>query len=357
MKRTLRVIMERRGFVRSAWALVALGAGGAYANGPKYALTDLSDVFGATSQIRLHVNDRGQVLGQGGVWTPGVGLSPVPLYPYGFNNLGLVVGSDVYDYYPQPNALLWTPGVGLTELGPGVGRGINDRGEIVGSRAPSAGEVTWHSWNWTASTGQQQPLTFPAQSTDSAAAVDINNRGEIVGVNPAGASIFTWSSSSAPGQFLGAQFATDINNVGQIAGQGADYNAFLYSPGKGLRSLGPLGERPTYAFSVNDLGQVVGIATPDVDVDLGHAFLWTEQDGMQDLNDLLDGSGEGWVLRNGFGINNSGWIVGNGFHDGQEHTPFLLTPIPEPCVVGALTVGAWASLRATGRRRRRRTPG
>jgi probable HAF family extracellular repeat protein len=59
------------------------------------------------------------------------------------------------------------------------------------------------------------------------------------------------------------------------------------------------------------------------------AFLWTSKSGMQDLNNLLDASGNGWALKQADGINDRGQIVGYGVHNGVTHG-FLLTPTPEP---------------------------
>ena len=59
-----------------------------------------------------------------------------------------------------------------------------------------------------------------------------------------------------------------------------------------------------------------------------HAFVYTHDTGMTDLNSLIDPSA-GWELQYAFGINSSGEIVGNGLIGGQTHA-FLLTPVPEP---------------------------
>jgi probable HAF family extracellular repeat protein len=57
---------------------------------------------------------------------------------------------------------------------------------------------------------------------------------------------------------------------------------------------------------------------------VGHPFVWTERNGMQDLNTLIP-STSGWVLNTAAGINAWGQIVGSGVHNGETHG-FLLTP-------------------------------
>lgn len=57
------------------------------------------------------------------------------------------------------------------------------------------------------------------------------------------------------------------------------------------------------------------------------AFLYTDELGMQDLNDLLLPSDRAeWTLHRAFGINDVGQITGSGVIGGQSHA-FLLSPI------------------------------
>jgi probable HAF family extracellular repeat protein len=56
-----------------------------------------------------------------------------------------------------------------------------------------------------------------------------------------------------------------------------------------------------------------------------HAFLWSAELGIRDLNDLSVAEKPGWVLIDARSINNSGQIVGVGTVNGQIHA-FLLTP-------------------------------
>src|SRR5690242_19299891 len=58
-------------------------------------------------------------------------------------------------------------------------------------------------------------------------------------------------------------------------------HAFLWSQESGMQDLGTLGGTSAFATGVNDTGAVVGYGdTPEGSV---HAFLWTAEAGMQDL--------------------------------------------------------------------------
>ena len=91
-----------------------------------------------------------------------------------------------------------------------------------------------------------------------------------------------------------------------------------------------------YARGINNHGEVVGVSG-------GRGFVWNVDDGMLDLNDLLDDSGTGWVLTHPYDINDKGQIVGSGQNPNGFQRAFLLTPIPEPSTLillgGAGAVG------------------
>ena len=61
-------------------------------------------------------------------------------------------------------------------------------------------------------------------------------------------------------------YAYGINNAGQIVGYSyitgnTAYHAFLWTPGSGMLDLGTLGGTYSFAYGVNDAGQVVGEST------------------------------------------------------------------------------------------------
>ena len=120
---------------------------------------------------------------------------------------------------------------------------------------------------------------------------------------------------------LGGQesWAYGINDGGQVAGYAylagnSGYHAFLYSGGV-MQDLGALGGSGNYSIAraINDSGKVAGFAYLSVDV--YHAFLYSGS-GLQDLGTL----GGSWS--DAFGINDSGRVVGRSFLAGdteEEH--------------------------------------
>jgi probable HAF family extracellular repeat protein len=102
------------------------------------------------------------------------------------------------------------------------------------------------------------------------------------------------------------------------------------------------------ARGINNHNEVVGWAYgPGAQM---RAFVWSEGDGMLDLNSLIDPS-SGWQLWAAMAINDAGQIVGTGWFNGKD-TAFRLDPIPEPATWRLLGLGGLAIV--TVRRRSRR---
>ena len=101
-----------------------------------------------------------------------------------------------------------------------------------------------------------------------------------------------------------------------------------------MTDLGILGGNYSYAYGINNAGQVVG-SSGAADSGFNHAFLYSNGQ-MMDLNDLIDPS-LGITLTEATGINDHGQIVANGGLDA-----YLLTPIPEPSTT-ALSCGGNAN--------------
>ena len=108
--------------------------------------------------------------------------------------------------------------------------------------------------------------------------------------------------------------------------------------------LGTLGGSSSYAFGINNPGQVIGDSlTSSGD---HHAFLDTGN-SMYDLNSLASNLGGFSVLSAAFGINDSGQIVGGGLLSNGSSHAFLATPVssksvPEPsnsAALGILSLG------------------
>jgi probable HAF family extracellular repeat protein len=90
-----------------------------------------------------------------------------------------------------------------------------------------------------------------------------------------------------------------------------------------MQVLGTLpGGGGTQAIGINNAGQVVGISISSGGG--SSSFLWSEEAGMQDLNDLIPAD-SGWELGDVQDINDNGQIVGEGRYNGQRRG-YVLVP-------------------------------
>jgi probable HAF family extracellular repeat protein len=103
-----------------------------------------------------------------------------------------------------------------------------------------------------------------------------------------------------------------------------------------MTDLGTLGGNFSFAYDINDHGQVVGYATTTSGTN--HAFLYSNGT-IIDLNSLLSPT-SGWELQLATGINDSGQIAGYGSINGQTHAFLLDTSAPEPNSLLLLSAGA-----------------
>ena len=95
-----------------------------------------------------------------------------------------------------------------------------------------------------------------------------------------------------------------FNEEGQVVGasqSGSYLYAFLWDDGT-MTNLGALGAYGSWAYDINDAGQVVGGSVVD-DQFHNHAFLW-QNGSMQDLGAL------GWDRSVVWDINDKGQVVG-----------------------------------------------
>ncbi len=95
-----------------------------------------------------------------------------------------------------------------------------------------------------------------------------------------------------------------------------------------MSDLGTLGGTDSYAYSINDKGQIVGSSLAADNTQ--RAFI-TGKDGLIDLNTLINPL-SGWTLLEANAINNNGQIVGYGIFNGQGRGFILSTvsAVPEP---------------------------
>jgi probable HAF family extracellular repeat protein len=99
------------------------------------------------------------------------------------------------------------------------------------------------------------------------------------------------------------------------------YTGFLYRAGV----MRPLASGYTEPLDINDAGVVAGYAIFGFD---GHAFIWDQTNGLQDLNDLIDPTLH-LTLTLGVvqGINDVGQMTGTGWRADDSPFAFILTPV------------------------------
>jgi probable HAF family extracellular repeat protein len=303
--------------------------------------------------------------------------------------LGINQGGDVVGVYFTPGftelrAYKYSSGGGAQDLGSLGGTatyatGINAFGQIVGY-GNSAGNSIFSSFRDTPG-GSRLPLgSLGGAGTE---ANGINNHGQVAGSSALGnGSEHAFRYSDGFGmQDLGSLFggnsrAYAINDNGWVTGQSDGFNAFLYRDGVGMTYLGPgvgraineqgtvvgdngvgfglatlyrngettllghLGGNGSLAFSINRSEQVVGTSLDGEN--RFRAFIWSEQDGMVNLNDRIDPN-SGWILGDATAINDAGQIVGLGLFNGKQ-TAYLLNAVPEPSTWALLLLGTGALL-------------
>lgn len=234
---------------------------------------------------------------------------------YAINVNGMIVGtSDSRYIYLQGSqsdarALMWNSG-SATELFPGavgVANDINSLGAIVGMVG-------------------YQPFVRKSNGT-------VQLLGNL-------------SNSGTVGQMV---YAQAINDSGHVVGghtvnsNGSAQRAFYWNGATAvdIGDLGvvniPVGTRTPIvgANDVNNRDQVVGAAVVGVDqanVPVTHAFIWDQQNGIRDLNNLIP-SASNIVLTEATGINNNGDIVAAGYVIGNNpyiHRAYLLKNLAPP---------------------------
>lgn len=343
-------------------ALLAAAAALSAQAAPPYALVDLGTLTQAHAPVVRGPNSRGQTgvggrevgAGVGGrrglVLEPGAGARRMSgpgggddaATVFGINDDGAYVGSA--NTATAVRAFAGSRSGPVRELAPlagdnaSVAFGINSLGQAVGLSSGAKGEraVVWDAAG--------KPSALPAVDGATATrATDISSRGDVAGVATlaGGRQPVLWLRGQPPRtlDLIGGDTngeALTVNARGEAVGYSGDAtgmarHAVAWAPNGEATSLGTLsGTGSSEALGCNDAGAVVGTAG-------GHAFLWTREGGMQDLNDLVAPSR--LVLTKATGINNAGDIVVLGHeapahgHDAHAgHTSpvrvFLLRPRP-----------------------------
>jgi uncharacterized membrane protein len=307
--------------------------------------------------------------------TPGVAAERYDVFKLGTHVLALginehneVVGiiqpeSSPFTWY----AFYWRQQTGLVSIGGSQAHCINERGQVAGKSALLRAAV-WEHGIWIELPRRQEAWAIndhgqvtglisaqpdipgpyaPYRDDDidspdfielerpwpyASHGFDINNRGEVVA-----------DCGGAPGGLYGAVFygadasyvvldsdgnydahARSINDAGQIVGNtmvtfSSDHQAvFWESYDSPMEYMGTLGPGAGVARAINNLGQAVGNSG-------GAAFLWTAEEGMLNLNDLIDPEHE-IELTMALDINDRGVIVSVGLDPAGQEGSYLLTP-------------------------------
>jgi uncharacterized membrane protein len=243
----------------------------------------------------------------------------IPFYATGVNDPGQVVGYTT----PYTDNFQWgflSTSAVTTLFGssfpPTMVNGVSNTGRMVGQTGDLIGQAT------SCKSGVATDLGALAPSDYSSSANGVNEREQVVG----------WSTTIP----LGRGCQLDL--------VGCPIHAVLWARSGGISDLGTLpGDTLSAASNINFFGQVIGSSGNTLvgqgwggtggsgfEGDggaiavVGHPFIWSTRNGMQDLNTLIS-TKSGWVLNSANGINIWGQIVGSGTLNGHAHG-FLLTP-------------------------------
>lgn len=209
----------------------------------------------------------------------------------------------------------------LQDLGPGAAYDINDDGDAIGITT-GANPVVWKD-------GVAVPLAvLPGAPSGQTIPNEINDMGHIAGE--------AWSPSTrwravlwtAPAsiQDLGmlpggsvsyGSYGEGLNNRDQLTGHSGSADgtlAFLWTPQQGMESVHTLPGNISFAYDVNDRGEVVGqvvvgMGGPPFNETIADAFVWRRGQGMTRLGQLVAGkSAAAWSINERGHA--SGWAYG-----------------------------------------------
>lgn len=309
------------------------------------------------------MNNAGQMVGFAGTATGGV---HAVLYSGGvLEDLGAFGGSSSYgNAINDAGTIVGTfitatgehhgfrYGVGsFIDVGAGTtGEGINQRGDIVGSRQDEQGMHGYIHID-----GALRDLNN-LRTGNQGIAVDVNDAGEAVGtstldhasINPPVHPFLYRKGNTLNIGGLGDNYITTgaaINNAGQIAGasEGLDGGHAFLDRGAGMTDLGGFGEGSLTVHDLNEHGTLVGTASNE---ERGLIPFVSVGDMLVDLNTLIDPT-LGWQIFSAYANNDLDQIVGWGCQGGSCGLVLLdlACAVPEPAaglllLTGLLVVGA-----------------
>ncbi len=261
------------------------------------------------------VNDTGEAVGTSNseafAWTPAGGMIALGTLPgddqssaNAVNDDGQVVGYSLGSLLDgtccRQDAFSWTPDGGMVDLGTLGGAisdayAVNNSGQVVGySTLP--GDTVTDAFSWTQAAGM---VDLGNLGGDNTAAEAVNDNGQVVGASTDSSGnnhAFSWTQAGGMVDLgtLGGSFsvALGVNNSGQVVGYSAlpgdtAVHPFLWSSGT-MTDLGSPGPSfaETFAYAINDDGEVVGEANSAGNNCPCDAFSWTQSTGMVDLGSL-----------------------------------------------------------------------
>jgi len=309
-----------------------------------YVVDDLGALPGDDSSVAWGINENGDVVGwsmgpagtRAFLYTTTGGMVALPALPNrprsvarDINDAGVIVGSANAGGTDLGHAVRWSGGsvqdLGTLDTGSySEAWGVNNLGEVVGWSFTNGGSGLSgvHGFLYSDAGG----LVDLTPLSDTGYAEDINDAGQVTGYKTAAGGAyhaFRWQEGTfrdlgvLPG--LAYSFGWAINESGQVAGNstsasGNTEQLFRFTDGSGLLNLGGVGEHNT-AWGINASGDVVGTRGQSGK----RALLYTDADGLQELNSLIDGS-LGWVILSAHDINDNGEIVGYASNSFTEQT-------------------------------------
>ena len=247
-------------------------------------------------------------------------FGPPPTYGRGINELGQIAGSRFLcgNGWGDDGAFLWTPETGIVMLDMPAGTfdsfafDVNDAGQVIGTF-----DVADDGFSVLAfiSEGNQLTVIRPPAGTFSEAYA-ISNSGQVVGATDVGTSFFKgflWDKGQMTlilPTFGPRSLAADINEIGQVVGwmgtsPFAGAHAFMWEDGI-MTDLGvPPGAYSARATAINNLGKIVIVAfIDDGEQVISRSYLWDNGE----LTDL--GLLSGFDHTVGWDINDSDQVVG-----------------------------------------------